>query len=49
MRLARLAVLATLALALPLAAEAQVSGRVPRVGYLGFERWTTPEPFASRR
>jgi putative tryptophan/tyrosine transport system substrate-binding protein len=32
-------------LAAPLAAEAQVSGRVPRVGYLGFERWTTPEPF----
>jgi putative ABC transport system substrate-binding protein len=32
-------------LAEPFAAEAQVSGRVPRVGYLGFERWTTPEPF----
>ena len=41
MRLARLTAPGTLTVALlaaPLAAEAQVSGRVPRVGYLGYER-----------
>jgi hypothetical protein len=48
MQLARRTVLATLALALlapPLAAEAQPSGRVPRVGYLGFERLAPIEGF----
>jgi ABC-type uncharacterized transport system substrate-binding protein len=48
MRLARRTVLATLALALlapPLAAEAQVSGGVPRVGYLGFGRLAPIEGF----
>ena len=41
MRLARLTALGLLTLALlaaPLAAEAQVSGRLPRVGYLGYGR-----------
>jgi putative ABC transport system substrate-binding protein len=48
MRLARLTLPATLALALlaaPLAAEAQPSERVPRVGYLGFERLAPIEGF----
>ena len=38
-------ILAIALLAAPLAAEAQVSGRVPRVGYLGFVRLAPIEAF----